>query len=163
MNVSVQSSPKVWVILALIVLSVPVAVLLFYIQNQGGITDSAPIDPSCDLNKTTCQSQFSDGSRVSLSITPSPIIGLTPLQIQVETHGIEADSVEVDFSGVGMNMGYHRPVLKQVMPGRYTGTWVLAVCTLERMSWEATVLIDTKDGTRAAPFRFDVIRPQSVK
>jgi hypothetical protein len=61
-------------------------------------------------------------------------------------------SVTVDFRGVNMNMGYNRPQLKAVAPGQYAGTWVLASCGLERMVWEATVLIETSKIKMAAPF-----------
>lgn len=158
MNIPKQLANKLWLFTTVTVLLAPVVVAIFHLQRDRDITDSAPLDPSCDLHQETCDSRFADGSKVSLSITPRPIKGLKPLQIQVRTEGIEAQSVEVDFSGADMNMGYNRPQLRQESAHHYSGTWVLAVCALDRMAWEATILIKTDKGVKAAPFRFEISR-----
>jgi hypothetical protein len=36
---------------------------------------------------------------------------------------------------------------------------MLPVCVRDRMTWEARVLLHYADGLRAAPFRFDSLRP----
>jgi len=59
----------------------------------------------------------------------------------------------VDFRGVNMNMGYNRPSLERIADDQYAGTWVLASCGLERMVWEATVLIEAGGKKMAAPFQ----------
>ena len=145
--------------ITVVVLLVPVAVAIFHLKRNSDTTVSAALDHSCDLHQGTCQSLFPGGSRVSLSIEPRPIKGLKPLQIQVQTEGIKTQSVEVDFRGIGMNMGYNRPKLKRESEGNYSGTWVLAACALERMFWEATVLIKNDQGVMSAPFRFEVTTP----
>ncbi len=118
----------------------------------------APLDPACDIQAGTCEALFPNGSRVSLSISPRPIQALKPLEIQVTTEGLDAQAVEVDFRGLGMNMGYNRPRLMKEAEGRYSGSGMLAICVMERMAWEATVLARTDDGVMAAPFRFDTLR-----
>ena len=65
----------------------------------------------------------------------------------------------MDFRGLGMNMGYNRPRLQGDAEGQYSGSGMLAICVMERMPWEATVLVTTDDGVMAAPFRFETIRP----
>jgi hypothetical protein len=57
-----------------------------------------------------------------------------------------------------MNMGYNRPKLEPADEGRFSGTGVLSVCVLDRMTWEATVLASTDRGIMAAPFRFETMR-----
>ena len=122
------------------------------------ITAMAPLDPSCDIQTGPCEALFPDGSRVSLSISPRPIQALKPLEIQVTTRGMDAQAVEVDFRGLGMNMGYNRPRLQKEADGQYSGSGMLAICVMERMAWEATVLARTDEGVMAAPFRFDTLR-----
>jgi hypothetical protein len=139
-----------------IVLLVPVIAVIFHMPSDRDMSYTARLDPSCDLHQGICHSLFPDGSKVSLSISPRPIEALKPLQIQVLMEGVEAQSVEVDFRGVDVNMGYNRPRLKQESMGQYSGTWVLAACALERMNREATILIRTDEGILAAPFRFKV-------
>lgn len=158
MTISEQHINKAWIYATLIILLIPVALVIVHMQSDNNIFITALLDPSCDLHQTECQSQFPNNGKISLAISPRPIRGLKPLQIQVQTDGIEAQSVMVDFRGLGMDMGYNRPQLNKISAGHFSGTWVLASCALERMAWEATVLIRTNKGIMAAPFRFEIIR-----
>ena len=153
---------RIWMGASAVALVAAIAVAGIHIWSQmtgdGEITATAPLDPSCDIQTGACEALFPDGSRVSLSISPRPIQALKPLEIQVTTEGLDAQAVEVDFRGLGMNMGYNRPRLQKEAAGQYSGSGMLAICVMERMSWEATVLARTDDGVMAAPFRFDTVR-----
>ena len=159
---TVQQRRRIWItlgVIALITALVATGIYLWRLTTiNGEIIATADLNSSCDLQQTDCELVFPNGGRVSLSITPRPIQGLKPLQIQVQTEGIEAQAVEVDFRGLGMNMGYNRPQLKRESATQYAGMGVLSVCILERMTWEATVLLKTADGVLAAPFQFDTSR-----
>ena len=158
----VQQRRRIWITVAIIVLITALVATAIYLWRlttiSGEIIATADLNPSCDLQQTDCEVALPNGGRVGLSITPRPIKGLKPLQIRVETEGIQAQAVEVDFRGLGMNMGYNRPQLKPESATRYVGMGVLSVCILERMTWEATVLLKTTDGVMAAPFQFDTTR-----
>jgi hypothetical protein len=52
------------------------------------------------------------GGEVSFSISPTDIPILRPLVLQVKTEGIEVLNVEVDFIGIGMEMGFNRSRLE---------------------------------------------------
>jgi hypothetical protein len=82
-----------------------------------------------------------------------------PLQLQVELTGLEAKRVQVDFSGVDMNMGFNRPNLEHQGGGRFAGEARLPVCVRDAMEWEARVLIQTDAGLISAPFRFITVKP----
>jgi len=157
-----QLKHTIWISAAIIILAAAVvttAIYLWELSDIGSdITATAPI-PSCDLQHGACQALFPDGSQVTLSISPRPIQGLKPLQIRVQTKGIEAQTVKVDFRGLDMNMGYNRPRLSKESAGQYSGMGVFSACILERMTWEATVLVRTAEGVMAAPFRFETINP----
>jgi len=154
---------RIWItgsILFLLTVLVAGAIYLWRLSSiNGDIIATAPLDSSCDLQQGACQVSFQGGGRVKLSITPRPIQGLKPLQLRVQTEGVDAQAVEVDFRGLGMNMGYNRPRLDKESAGEYAGMGVLSACILERMSWEATVLLRTAEGVMAAPFQFETIRP----
>lgn len=152
---SKQERSQGWLYVTIVVLLIPLAVTVYLSLSDSDIDAIAPLDPACDLQRGACQSVFPTGGKVSLSIEPRPIRALKPLQLRVETEGIDAQSVQVDFRGVDMNMGYNRPQLKEVSAGQYAGTWVLASCGLERMVWEATVLIETTKMKMAATFRLE--------
>ena len=121
----------------------------------------APLDPECDLQAGPCTAVFPDGGRVRFGIEPRPIPVVQPLVLRVRTEALEASRVEVDFSGVDMNMGFNRATLHREGPGTYRGKGILPVCVRARMAWEARVLVQTPEGTLAAPFRFDTVRPSS--
>ncbi len=148
--------------LAVVVLAATVATIT-YIWNRGntdsGIIAVAPLDPSCDLQQRACQALFPDGSRVTLTVIPRPVQALKSFQIRVLAEGVDPEAVEVDFRGLGMSMGYNRPRLNKESTGTYSGSGMLSMCTMERMPWEATVLVRTHEGIMAAPFRFETIRP----
>jgi hypothetical protein len=152
---SKQDKSQLWLYVTIAILLIPLAVTVYLSLNDSDSDVTAPLDPACDLHRGPCQSVFPNGAKVSLSIEPRPIRALKPLQIRVQTEGIDAQSVAVDFRGVDMNMGYNRPQLKAVAAGQYAGTWVLASCGLEHMVWEATVLIETAKHKMAAPFRLE--------
>jgi len=156
-NSKQQKSP-LWLYVAISILLIPLAVSVFISLSDEDVDTTASLDPACDLQRGPCQSVFPNGGKVVLSIEPRPIQALKRLQIRVQTQGLDAQSVQVDFRGVNMNMGYNRPQLKKVTAGQFTGTWVLASCGLERMIWEATVLVETPSQKMAAPFPLETAR-----
>ncbi len=120
-----------------------------------------PWEPSCDLHAGPCSTSLPSGGSVTFEIGPRPIPVVQPLQLQVRLASLPATQIEVDFSGIGMNMGYNRVRLQPVEPGRYQGQGMLPVCVRARMDWEAQVLITTSQGLLAVPYRFATFRPGS--
>lgn len=153
-----QSSRSLLVIPAVLVLAVlgAVAYKLWPILNPDIV---ATADPAlhCDLHQEPCTLRFADGQQVTFSIQPHPVKVMEPLILEVETSYEAPWSVEVDFKGVDMNMGFNRPALKKVDEGRYTGETMLPTCVRGQMVWEANVLIRTAEGYHAAPYRFTTV------
>lgn len=114
---------------------------------------------ACNPSEQACLVQLPGGGQFEFSVDPRPIPTLQPFTMQIAVSGIQADKVEVDFSGVGMNMGYNRPQLKPVLPGRYEGRASLPVCVTGTMEWRATVLLESGHKVIAAPFQFSAGRP----
>lgn len=117
----------------------------------------AALDQDCDLRAGPCVSKVANG-RVSFAIKTNGIPLVKPLDLEVVLDGIEASKVEVDFIGLGMEMGFNRPQLQASGDGRYTGTGMLPVCIRVAMEWEARVLVTTEAGLIAAPFRFITVK-----
>ena len=95
------------------------------------------------------------GGRIELSITPHPIRVLKPLQVNATMTGIAVNKVEIDFSGVNMNMGYNRQVLVSDGNGHYAGETMLPVCITGRMAWRLSLIIETDRQRIAVPFVFE--------
>ena len=117
----------------------------------------AQLDPACDLRTGPCTARFPGGLEVRFGIEPRSLPPLEPLRVTADLEGTDARSVEVDFAGTDMNMGYNRVVLKETQSGRYEGQGMLPVCVRSRMGWEAKVLLHTPAGILVAPFRFETI------
>lgn len=129
-------------------------VLLNACQNKPD-TQSWPLVEDCDLHQQTCQAEQGE-SRASLTIQPQPIPLAKPFQIEVQLDKLEAQTLELDISGINMYMGYNRVTLTadSDKPGRYTGQSMLAFCTNEVMEWQISLLLQQADGTRLQiPFK----------
>ena len=108
----------------------------------------------CDLNVQACAAELPGGGRIELSITPRPIPVVKPLRVSAQLVGTSADALEIDFSGVSMDMGYQRQRLVADDHGDFSGETMLPVCVTGRMTWQATLLIDRDHRRIAVPFRF---------
>ena len=127
-----------------------------YFEPEASMTVQA--DPSCDLRTGGCELPLPGGGLVSFSIEPENIPVMQPLQLDVAVRGIEVQGVEVDFTGVDMNMGFNRSGLAETTPGHFRGESTLPVCIRNRMDWEARVIIKTKSGSIVAPFLFYTVK-----
>ena len=112
----------------------------------------------CDLNAQACAAELPGGGRLELSITPRPIPVVKPLQVSVHLVGMTAETIEIDFAGVSMDMGYHRQRLAGDGHGEFSGAAMLPVCITGRMAWRATLLIENGRQRIAVPFVFDAPR-----
>lgn len=118
-------------------------------------TDVVLPQSACDLGAGPCTIELPGGGRVEVAIEPRPIPALKPLRLTAVASGAEVARVEVDFTGVDMNMGYNRPRLDSLGDGRFAGQGSLPVCITGRMPWAATFIVETRRSVVAAPFRFD--------
>ena len=109
----------------------------------------------CDLHKQACHADLPGGGRIELNLTPHPIPIVQPLQVRATLTGLVANKVEIDFSGVDMNMGFNRKTLEAGKDNLYTGDAMLPVCITGRMAWRATLVVETDRQRIAVPFLFE--------
>ncbi len=109
----------------------------------------------CDLHKQACHADLPGGGHVELSITPHPIPVVQPLKVSAIVSGVAADTLEIDFAGVSMNMGFNRKTLVAGSDGRHTADAMLPVCVTGRMAWRATLVVETRRQRIAIPFLFE--------
>ena len=154
-----KSSNHLWTIIAVLVLAI-LLVVSYKLNDflKPSVTASAILDESCDLRKGACTSDLPTGGKITFSINPNDIPILRPLQLKVEVKDMEASKVEVDFIGIGMEMGYNRPKLKSLDKTHFSGRAILPVCVRTKMDWEARILLHTEKGLIMAPFRFFTLK-----
>ena len=151
---------KLWVVAILLFLAVAgVATYKVLPLLHPEVVRIASLDPECDLRAGPCSGLLPGGGRITFGIKPESIPVVTPLEFEVKLEGLDASGVEVDFQGIGMNMGFNRPKLAARNGGGYAGNGMLPVCITDAMEWEAKVLVYTDDGIVAAPFRFITVKP----
>ena len=147
--------PLLWGAVLLMLLMVGVgATQLWHIVNPPR-AETATVDPNCNLHEGSCTATFSDGSQLTISVSPQPIVQQRPLTLDVQSNGLNIASMEADIVGIGMNMGYNRPALSAGTDAQYQGQAILPVCVLTEMPWELRLMAHTTDrGLLVAPFRF---------
>lgn len=111
----------------------------------------ADAEPACDLAEGPCTATFADGTEVTLDITPRGLPTETPLTLRATVEG-DATPTAVELQGVDMNMGLLRTALTPDPEGGFSGRLVVPVCTTERMTWHADVVLQD----RTAGFGFEV-------
>lgn len=107
----------------------------------------------CDLHQGACRASAAGGGAITLRIDPLRIPVLDELQLEVRLEGIEASDIEVQFSGINVDMGLLRYNLEPAGRGVFRGPAWLSVCSARRMIWQALVVVD--GGRYEAPFQFD--------
>lgn len=142
--------------LAIVALVAVLGILGYYLapllQPKSDIT--TPL-VDCNLNSGPCRSPLPGGGQLEFVIAPQPIRPLKTLELKATISGSPARKLEVDFTGVDMKMGFNRPILNEIGPGKFSGQASLPVCTTGKMQWQATVLVDTGRQLIALPFRFE--------
>ncbi len=114
--------------------------------------------PGCELHIGPCTAPF-DGTRfIQLEFEPKALRPIQPLRVRVETAGFAADTAQIEFSGVHMNMGLIRSELSNAHDGSFYGDLVLPVCARGHMAWRAIVSVQGAAGVHRATFRFEVNR-----
>lgn len=146
-----------WGAVGLLALAVVGLFAYKYWQPQTDLPVVSAALSSCDVQQGPCSAVIEGVGTVTLTIAPRPIPLVEPLTIKVETKLPAIRKVDVDFSGVDMNMGYNRFTLKPVADALYEGAGMLPVCVRNRMIWEAKVMLTMNDVVYVAPFRFDTI------
>ncbi|NNJ91036.1 MAG: hypothetical protein HKP55_05125 [Gammaproteobacteria bacterium] len=152
---------KLSVVVMAAFLIVPVIIFAFFVWRETTLdaVETGVVDSTCDVHNATCEARFNHGGRLLFSMNPRPIKPLTQLELQVQLSNMNAQQVLVDFQGIGIDMGFYRPELKRDNDGFFSGQASLSVCTLDKMLWQATVIVKSEKGVMIAPFRFEVEQP----
>jgi hypothetical protein len=142
----------------LLVAAVILAMLAVAVLGYGWLPKAdvrlAPVE-DCRLDQGPCAAGLPGGGRIEVALAPRPIPSSRPLAATVAVAGVEVDRVELEFTGVAMNMGRIRLPLAAQGAGRYAGNISLPVCVTGAMAWQATVLVETGRQVISVPFRFE--------
>lgn len=142
------------------VVGLPLVLLAFFVGTllpkliQPEVIASLDPDPRCNLQQGSCRRRLPVGGAIDFSIAPRPIPLVQPLQLKVVADGVELERVEVEFRGLGMNMGINRTLLDRISTNTFIARSELGVCIRNRMEWEAMVEVTVSSGIVTVPFHF---------
>lgn len=117
---------------------------------------SAAQEPDCNIQEGPCV-RDSGGVRVVFEALPRPVRSMRELTFRVKAEGLRErpETLVLDLSMPGMNMGLNRVELRMTEDGSYEGKGVIVSCPSGRRLWKATVLHDDEN---IAEFTFNVER-----
>lgn len=141
--------------LALLVLGALLSASWFFRPQSGPRTERVfQVGADCDLHLAPCEASGPGGQRIRLEIQPNSIPLLKPLVFLVVVEGMEPRRVQMEITGLNMDMGYNRLTLTQEAPDYYSGTTALPICSQHRMEWQALIRVTAEQGVLSAPFTF---------
>lgn len=147
-----------WILIGILsfLLIIIIYVKLYRIYPMGkNIDETAVVDLNCNLHKDACTTFLSEKRTITFSMLPREIPLLKPLKLEVQLKNIAAEAVRVEITGINLDMGHFRTLLKKTGDLFYKGITSLPVCSKKIMKWQAMVLIKTKDKIILAPFHFE--------
>ncbi len=110
----------------------------------------------CDPHTGTCTQQ-AGAYTVTLDINPKPVKHMKELTFDVSIAGESAavlpDTIPLDLSMPGMDMGKNQVSLSKTGEGLYSGKGIIVKCSSGRVLWRATLLISE---TLKPSFTFNV-------
>ncbi|EJC6733697.1 hypothetical protein CRN32_18095 [Vibrio vulnificus] len=114
-------------------------IVQLFASDTTAVTQSAPqLEDYCMLSTQACTQQA-----VSMTLSNDTAQPLVASEVRVEWHSSKEPQLVLTLSGLEMDMGKPKFVLKQTSPGNYSGEVILPVCTTDAMTW----LGELTDGT----------------
>lgn len=127
--------------------------LMFF---MGACSSGTEATADCDPHVGPCTKE-ADGYTVTLDISPKPVEHMKELTFDVVfsdgSPALSSDSLLLDLSMPGMEMGKNEVVLQKVGDNQYTGKGIIVKCPSGRTLWRATLLISE---TLKPAFTFNV-------
>jgi hypothetical protein len=128
------------------------AVLLMLIIFSYGVCGAQ--EPDCNIQEGPCVKD-SGGVRVAFDVLPKPVRSMRELTFRVKAEGLRErpETLLLDLSMPGMDMGPNRVELRMARDGSYEGKGVIVKCASGRKLWKARVL---DGGENIAEYTFNV-------
>lgn len=150
MNVNTLSRVAIGLVLAIL------AVVGYKLSPmRGQMADVTLPVSTCNPAQQACVATLSNGRQIEFAIEPRPVRPLETMRVTVATPDPDIQSIDVDFKGTDMDMGYNRVKLARGQQG-FSGQAMLPVCVTGTMTWTVTVLLTSATQRIAVPFHLVV-------
>jgi hypothetical protein len=101
-----------------------------------------------------CRIELPGGGILTAELTPRPLATLQPLTARLILQDMPAESAQLTFSGIDMNMPFAPAPLQETAPGQFIGQVILPVCVTGPMRWRAEFSITRQRRQIIAEFLF---------
>jgi len=129
-------------------------VSVFFLLGLLGCTKDGDAGADCDPHAGSCTTT-AGRYEVTLDITPKPVVHMEELTFDVSFGDKvpESETLVLDLSMPGMDMGRNRVTMEKGEDGHYRGKGIIVRCASGRTLWRATVFLDD---TLKPAFTFNV-------
>jgi hypothetical protein len=93
----------------------------------------------CDLQKKSCIAEIPSGTKFEINLS-KPVIPNRLTKVTLKIIQGEDIPMAIDLNGMDIDMGYNRPILKQVTPDYFEGEFILPTCNSKSFNWKAIAL-----------------------
>lgn len=114
---------------------------------------------ACDLSEGPCEHLLPEGGSLSLQISPRPIPLMQTVMVHVKVSGADVLPLQLDITGLNMEMGVNRVVLKPGAGGTWAGETIIPICSQRRMHWRAALKLDIDGRHYQLADEFYTVRP----
>ena len=124
-----------------------------------GVDHQVVVD-DCLLDQSVCEAELSNGTRLTLEITPRPVPLMQTLQFKLNSaERRDMRPLQIDITGLNMEMGLNRATFNVQDEGVWFAETLLPICSQRRMHWQAAVLIENAQQYERVSFQFYTVRP----
>ena len=96
---------------------------------------------SCDLQHETCRLMLPGGQSLTLRIDGHPARPNQPFVIEAQSDNTVLRPLEVSMRGIEIDMSSSAQPFQADGNGAYQATTTLPICTVKRMTWEVSVIL----------------------
>lgn len=140
-------------VIVLSILFVGVIIVSLFLVNKKQDSNIIFVE-NCNLQVSPCVVQMPYGSEVKFDIDPRPVVMNQRIYTMVDAINHSLDSAQLDLKGIEMDMGYNRPILKDIENKHLFKQQIyMPACTSDFMHWQMTYIISYQQKKYSVVFK----------
>ncbi len=129
-------------------------IVLSLIFKQYGVDTAQLYIQDCNLQEKPCTVLMPYGKEITFELSPRPVIMNQRIYTIVDANKHSLDTIQLDLKGIEMDMGYNRPILKDVENKHLFKQQIyMPACTSDYMHWQLTYLINFQQKEYSVVFK----------
>ncbi len=96
---------------------------------------------TCDLQRETCRLTLPGGQSLELRLDGQPVHPNRPFVVEARSDSDSLRPVEISMHGIEIEMSSTAQPFQAIGDGAYRAAAMLPICTVKRMTWEVSVIL----------------------